>query len=75
MNLRGRDFVKLLDYKPEEIRYLIDLAQSFSRFYNEHHIICEDKETQNARLMLTKCVGNTIKTGLGLLGIKCPEKM
>lgn len=56
-------------------RYLIDLAQSFSRFYNEHHIICEDKETQNARLVLTKCVGNTIRTGLGLLGIKCPEKM
>lgn len=56
-------------------RYLIDLAQSFSRFYNEHQIICEDKETQNARLMLTKCVGNTIKTGLGLLGIKCPDKM
>ena len=56
-------------------RYLIDLAQSFSRFYNEHHIMCEDKETQNARLALTKCVGNTIKTGLGLLGIKCPDKM
>ena len=56
-------------------RYLIDLAKSFSRFYNEHHINCEDKETQNARLALTKCVGNTIKTGLGLLGIKCPDKM
>ncbi len=26
MNLQGRDFLKLLDYKPEEILYLIDLA-------------------------------------------------
>lgn len=26
MNLKGRDFLKLLDYKPEEIRYLLDLA-------------------------------------------------
>ncbi|MBQ9314328.1 MAG: arginine--tRNA ligase [Clostridia bacterium] len=56
-------------------RYLIDLAQSFSRFYNEHHIICEDKNTQNARLMLTKAVGITIKNGLNILGIETPEKM
>ena len=26
MNLQGRDFLKLLDYTPEEITYLIDLA-------------------------------------------------
>ncbi len=26
MDLRGRDFLKLLDYTPEEIRYLLDLA-------------------------------------------------
>ena len=26
MNLQGRDFLKLLDYTPEEIMYLIDLA-------------------------------------------------
>lgn len=56
-------------------RYLIDLAQSFSRFYNEHHILCDDKETQNARLALTDAVGIVIKEGLGLLGIKCPDKM
>lgn len=56
-------------------RYLIDLAQSFSRFYNEHHIMCEDKELQKARLMLTKSVGVTIKNGLGILGIETPEKM
>ena len=56
-------------------RHLIDLAKSFSRFYNEHHIICDDKDTQNARLALTKAVGFAIKNGLALLGIETPEKM
>lgn len=56
-------------------RYLINLAQSFSRFYNEHHIICEDKEMQNARLALTKYVGIVIKNGLGILGIETPNEM
>ena len=26
MNLAGRNFLKLLDYTPDEIRYLIDLS-------------------------------------------------
>ena len=29
MNLRGRSYLKLLDYTPEEIRYLLDLAKQF----------------------------------------------
>lgn len=29
MNLKGRDFLKLLDYTPEEVAYLIDLAAKF----------------------------------------------
>ncbi len=56
-------------------RYLIDLAQSFSRFYNEHHILAEDKAVQDARLILTDAVGIVIKEGLALLGIKCPSQM
>ena len=27
MNVRGRSFLKLLDYTPQEIRYLLDLAR------------------------------------------------
>ena len=56
-------------------RYLLELAKNFSRYYNEHHIICDDKEVQDARLLLTKVTGDVIKEGLGLLGIQCPEKM
>ena len=29
VNLRGRSYLKLLDFTPEEIRYLIDLAKNF----------------------------------------------
>ena len=35
MNLKGRDFLKLLDYTEEEIRYLIDLAKYFKRLKHE----------------------------------------
>lgn len=31
VNLSGRNFLKLLDYTPEEIRYLLDLAAEFKR--------------------------------------------
>ena len=29
INLKGRSFLKLLDYSPAEIRYLLDLAKEF----------------------------------------------
>ncbi len=56
-------------------RYLIDVAQSFSSFYNEHKIITEDKAVQDARLALTYCVGTVLKTGVTLLGMEMPNKM
>lgn len=31
VNVRGRSFLKLLDYTPAEIRYLLDLAKEFKR--------------------------------------------
>ncbi|MBO4837458.1 MAG: ornithine carbamoyltransferase [Clostridia bacterium] len=31
VNLKGRSFLKLLDYSPQEIRYLLDLAKDFKR--------------------------------------------
>ena len=34
-------------------RYLIDLAKSYSNFYNENKIINENKQLQNARIYLT----------------------
>ncbi len=56
-------------------RYLIDVAQNFSSFYNEHKIITEDKAVQDARLALTYVVGLVLKTGVTLLGMEMPDKM
>ena len=56
-------------------RFLIDLSQAFSSFYNEHHIIVDDKKVQDARLYLTYCVGTVLKTGAKLLGISMPDRM
>ena len=56
-------------------RYLIDLAQSFSNFYNQCQVINDDVQLQNARLFLTYAVGSILKNGAGLLGIEMPNKM
>lgn len=56
-------------------RYLIDLAQSFSSFYDSNKIISDDKKKTDARLMLTYAVGNVLKTGMNLLGIEMPDRM
>lgn len=44
-------------------RYLIDLAKTFSSFYNENKILGEDKEKQDARVYLTYSVGKVLKIG------------
>ncbi len=56
-------------------RYLLDLAKSYSEFYNENRVICDDKAAQDARLYLTYMVKITLTNGLKLLGIEAPEKM
>ena len=56
-------------------RYLINIAQLFSSFYNENKIICDDKKMQEARIYLTYCTNILLKNGAGLLGIKMPDKM
>ena len=56
-------------------RYLIELAQNYSNFYNENKIIDDNKDIQNARVYLSYAVGNVLKTGAGLLGIQMPNKM
>lgn len=56
-------------------RYLINIAQLFSSFYNENKIICDDENLQAARIYLTYCTNMLLKNGAGLLGIQMPDKM
>ena len=63
-------------YEPYIVaRYLIEVAKTYSSFYNNNKIICDDKEVQNARIYLTYATGIVLKTGAALLGIKMPDKM
>ena len=63
-------------YEPSVVtRHIVDIAQSFNRFYHDEHIIVENIEEQAAKLALAQAAKNTIKNGLGLLGIQCPERM
>lgn len=55
--------------------YLIDLSQSFSKFYHDCPIIVDDIGLKKARLLLVSSVGTVLKLGLSLLGIEAPEEM
>lgn len=62
------------DYAPHHIcTYLYDLAGAFSSYYEKNKII--GSEAEDYRLALTAAVGQVLKNGLTLLGIKTPEKI
>ncbi len=63
-------------YEPSIItRFCASLAQSYNKFYFDNRIIGEDEAVMQARLLVTKCTRDVLKTALGLLGIDAPEKM
>jgi arginyl-tRNA synthetase len=56
--------------------YLYALAQSYSRFYAEHHILSEaDEGLRAGRLALTALTLRILEQGLELLGIEVPDRM
>ncbi len=56
-------------------RYLQELAGSFHSFYNHHRVLSDQKELQDARLVLLACVRVTLKNALEILGVRAPEHM
>ncbi len=63
-------------YEPSFIvRYLLELAQSFTRFYDQCRVLTDDEALCGARLALVDAVRQVIETGLGLLCIRAPERM
>ena len=56
--------------------FAFTLAQEFSRFYSEHHILSEtDEALRSARLGLCDLTLFALKKVLGILGIDVPERM
>ena len=81
-----RDLIKkLLEYRsllheavsemaPHKVaNYLYELAQAFSRFYENCAVIGSDQETERIKLVETYLA--TMTHGLNLLGIEIPESM
>ncbi|HAF59931.1 MAG TPA: arginine--tRNA ligase, partial [Clostridiales bacterium UBA9856] len=63
-------------YEPSIVtRQIVDIAQSFNRFYHNEHILVDKEEEKKAKLLLTYAAKQTIKNGLLLLGIEAPERM
>jgi arginyl-tRNA synthetase len=56
--------------------YVFNLAKSFNTFYTEHSVMnAESEEKKQLRLQISEMTANVIASGMGLLGIRVPERM
>ena len=64
------------DLEPHQIAaYLLELAQSFQSYYNDHQFLVDDAGLRSARLVLAQAARQTLANGLSLLGVNAPEVM
>lgn len=63
-------------YEPSVVtRHIVDIAQAFNKFYHDEHILVDNEDEKIAKVALVMAAKSAIKNGLGLLGMKAPEKM
>jgi arginyl-tRNA synthetase len=55
--------------------YLFELSQVFNRFYDKVPVLKADEPARSSRLALCRLTTDTLKLGLGLLGIPTLERM
>src|SRR6185312_9622772 len=64
------------EFAPHQLTfYLKDLAQEFHSYYNAERFLVDDARLRNARLALIVAVGQVLRNGLALIGIRAPEAM
>jgi arginyl-tRNA synthetase len=65
------------EFNPSLIcNYSFSLAQLFNTFYDAHSIAkAESEEKKNLRLLIIVMTASVLRHGMGLLGIRLPEKM
>jgi len=64
------------DLEPHQIAvYLLELAQTFQTYYNDHQFLVDDADTRDARLALALATKQILANGLDLLGVSAPEVM
>lgn len=64
-------------YSPAVIaNYAYDLVKQYNQFYHDCPVLREEDEARRSlRLCLTEVCASTVKTAMGLLGIRVPERM
>jgi arginyl-tRNA synthetase len=63
-------------YRPNLLAdYLYDLAQHYSRFYQNVPFLKAEEGVRESRVRLCGLVHRTLRTGLGLLGIETPDRI
>ncbi len=63
-------------YEPSILtRTVTELCKAYNKFYYEHRVLDEDDGARAARVMLTRAVKQTVRTGLRLIGMQAPERM
>ena len=65
------------DHAPSYIaNYVYDLVKMYNQFYHDYSILNEeDAAVKTFRLALSKEVATIVASGMGLLGIRVPERM
>ena len=56
-------------------QYLLELAQAFQSYYNDHQFLVDDADVRDARLALALATRQVLANGLEVLGVKAPEAM
>ena len=63
-------------YEPSIVtRHIVDIAQAANKYYHDEHILVYDEAEKTARVALVTAAETAIRNGLGLLGMKAPERM
>ena len=79
MDLKGRDFLKLLDYTPEEIEYLLDLAAELKE-KKKQGISVDTLRGKNVALIFektstrTRCAFEVAAHDLGMGSYRIPDR-
>lgn len=73
------EYAEIIDLATRELLphhicgYIYELSQAFNRFYEHNRVIGDPREA--GRLYLVQQYADTLKDGLGLLGIHAPDQM
>ena len=66
----------LEDFRPNLLaNYLLELARAFHSFFEACPVLKSEEPVRSSRLALCELTGRILASGLGLLGIRCPERM